>query len=42
VLLGEEPTKKEVREIEFFPVATTRDAVLDLSEIMAPAASTTT
>jgi hypothetical protein len=29
VLLGEEPTKKEVREIEFFPAATTCDVVLD-------------
>jgi hypothetical protein len=38
-LPGEEPAKKEVREIEFFPAVTTRHAGLDESEIVAPAVS---
>jgi hypothetical protein len=35
-LPGEEPVKKVVIEIKFFPTATTRDTILDESEIMAP------
>jgi hypothetical protein len=35
VLPSEELVKKEVREIEFFPAATTRDTVLDESKIVA-------
>jgi hypothetical protein len=38
-LPGEDPAKKEFREIGFFPAVTTRHAGLDESEIVAPAVS---